>query len=213
VSPLEYPRGAGPGLELFGRLAPGVTLAEAQAELTTLGRRAAADFPSTHRYLRPRVVPYATSVAPISTSELFLARTSYGFFLMLVVLICGNVALLLFARAATREGELAIRNALGASRGRIVAQLFAEALVLGGVAAAAALGAAGVGVRLLVGAFEMNSGSGSRSGITPTCRRGRCSTPRGSRCSARRSPACCRGSRSRGGCRRGSARPPQARGG
>jgi hypothetical protein len=158
VPPLEYPRGAGPGLELFGRLAPGVTLAEAQAELTTLGRRAAADFPSTHRYLRPRVVPYATSVAPITTSELFLARTSYGFFIMLVVLICGNVALLLFARAATREGELAIRNALGASRGRIVAQLFAEALVLGGVAAAAALGAAGVGVRLLVGAFEMNSG-------------------------------------------------------
>jgi hypothetical protein len=104
------------------------------------------------------VVPYATSVAPITTSELFLARTSYGFFIMLVVLICGNVALLLFARAATREGELAIRNALGASRGRIVAQLFAEALVLGGVAAAAALGAAGVGVRLLVGAFEMNSG-------------------------------------------------------
>ena len=55
--------------------------------------------------------------------------------LLLVVLICGNVALLLFARAATRESELLVRSALGASRGRIVAQLFAEALVLGGVAA------------------------------------------------------------------------------
>ncbi|MGZ8469870.1 MAG: FtsX-like permease family protein, partial [Gemmatirosa sp.] len=57
-----------------------------------------------------------------------------------------------------REGEIVIRNALGASRGRIVAQLFAEALVLGGVAAAAGLGAAGLGVRLLVGAIEANSG-------------------------------------------------------
>ena len=103
-------------------------------------------------------MPYAQSVALISGSELFLTRTSYGFFVMLVVLICGNVALLMFARAATREGELVVRNALGASRGRIVAQLFAEALVLCGVAAAAGLGAAGLGVRLLVRAIETNWG-------------------------------------------------------
>ena len=158
LNPVEYPRGGGPGLALFGRLAPGITLREAQAELTTWGRRAAADFPSTHQHLRPRVMPYAKSVALIEGSELFLARTSYGFFIMLVVLICGNVALLMFARAATREGELVVRNALGASRGRIVAQLFAEALVLCGVAAAVGLGAAGLGVRLLVRAIETNSG-------------------------------------------------------
>ncbi|HEX8374524.1 MAG TPA: FtsX-like permease family protein, partial [Geminicoccaceae bacterium] len=143
---------------IFGRLAPGATLAEVQAELTTWGRRAAADFPGTHQHLRPRVMPYAQSVALVEGSELFLTRASYGFFIMLVVLICGNVALLMFARAATREGELAVRNALGASRGRIVAQLFAEALVLGGVAAAVGLGAANLGVRLLVRAFEAHSG-------------------------------------------------------
>ncbi|MGZ8378197.1 MAG: ABC transporter permease, partial [Gemmatirosa sp.] len=158
LSALDYPRGEGPAITIFGRLAPGATLEEAQAELTTWGRRAAADFPSTHQHLRPRVMPYAQSVALVSGSELFLTRSSYGFFIMLVVLICGNVALLMFARAATREGELVIRNALGATRGRIVAQLFSEALVLGGVAAAAGLGAAGLGVRLLVRAIEMNSG-------------------------------------------------------
>ncbi|MBV9880612.1 MAG: ABC transporter permease [Gemmatirosa sp.] len=158
LNPVEYPRGGGPGLTLFGRLAPDVTLEAAQAELTTWGRRAAADFPSTYRHLRPRVLPYAQSVALIDGSELFVTRMSYGFFVMLVVLICGNVALLMFARAATREGELVVRNALGASRGRIVAQLFAEALVLGGVAAAGGLGVAGLGVRLLVRAVETSSG-------------------------------------------------------
>ncbi|MGZ8414187.1 MAG: ABC transporter permease, partial [Gemmatirosa sp.] len=111
LSALDYPRGEGPAITIFGRLAPGATLEEAQAELTTWGRRAAADFPSTHQHLRPRVMPYAQSVALVSGSELFLTRSSYGFFIMLVVLICGNVALLMFARAATREGELVIRNA------------------------------------------------------------------------------------------------------
>jgi putative ABC transport system permease protein len=158
LSPLQYPRGDGPALHLFGRLAPGATLADAQAELTTWGRRAAADFPSTHQHLRPRVTPYAQSVALVSGSKLFIAWSSYGFFIMLVVLVCGNVALLMFARAATREGELVVRHALGASRGRIIAQLFTEALVLCGVAAAVGLAAAGFGVRMLVGAFEANMG-------------------------------------------------------
>lgn len=63
---------------------------------------------------------------------------------MLVVLVCSNVALLVFARAATRETEIIVRSALGASRRRIVVQLFAEALVLGGVAAAVGLAAAHV---------------------------------------------------------------------
>src|SRR5690606_17801175 len=158
LNPVDHPRGGGPDLAIFGRLAPGASLAEAQAELTAWGRRAAADSPSTHQHLRPRVIPYAQSVALVEGSELFLARASYGFFLMLVVLICGNVALLMFARAATREGELVVRSALGASRGRIVGQLFAEALILCGVAAAVGLTAAGLGVRLLVRAVETNSG-------------------------------------------------------
>jgi putative ABC transport system permease protein len=71
----------------------------------------------------------------------------YGFAILLLVLVCGNVALLMFARAATRESELVMRSALGASRGRIVMQMFTEALVLGGVAAVVGLASADVALR------------------------------------------------------------------
>ena len=66
---------------------------------------------------------------------------------MLLALVCGNVALLMFARAASREGELVVRSALGATRRRIVAQMFAEALVLAAIAGALGLAAAGYGLR------------------------------------------------------------------
>ena len=63
------------------------------------------------------------------------------FVVLFVLLICANVAALVFARDASRESEILVRSALGASRGRILMQLFVEALVLGGVAAVAGLGA------------------------------------------------------------------------
>src|SRR5690606_34878753 len=124
-------------ISIFGRLAPGATLDEAEAELAALGRRAARELPDTHEHLQAQVMPYAQ----MSKGE--SAFTVIQIFpLMLLVLVCGNVALLLFARAATRESEISVRSALGASRRRIVMQLFAEALVLGGVAAAVGLAGA-----------------------------------------------------------------------
>jgi putative ABC transport system permease protein len=139
----------GPGITIFGRLAPGATLAEAQAELAPLGRRAARELPDTHEHLQPQVMPYPQmfSGASMGVDELGFYGLIQIFALMLLVLVCGNVALLLFARAATRESEIIVRSALGASRRRIVVQLFAEALVLGGVAAAVGLAAAHVSLR------------------------------------------------------------------
>jgi predicted permease len=131
----QAPR-SGPAIAIFGTLAEGQTLEVAQAELTTHGRRLAAEQKSTHERLEPRILRYADMMAMGGNGEdLQFMLLIYGFIGMLVTLICGNVGLLLFARAASRESDLIVRTALGASRSRIVSQLFAEALVLGGVAA------------------------------------------------------------------------------
>ncbi len=137
----EAPR-EGPGITIFGRLAPGATMERAKSELATLGKRAAVDHRATHEHLEPQVGAYAKQFKEGMGNDIIPMISIVLFPVLLLVLICGDVALLLFARAATRETELAVRSALGASRDRIVAQLFIEALVLGGVAALAGLAVA-----------------------------------------------------------------------
>jgi predicted permease len=129
----------GPSVTVFGRLRDGATIAEAQTELTTIGQRMASEHRTTHEHLQPRVGEYAKMYMNPNETDQLLMRSFNVIALLLVVLMSSNVALLLFARAATREAEIIVRSALGASRNRIVAQLFAEALVLGGVAAAVGL--------------------------------------------------------------------------
>ena len=130
VNPAATPRGAGPVLYVFGRLAPGATLASAQAELSVLGKRAAASFPQTNANLRPQALDYTkpiTDIQDMSIGRGALMQLTVSLVLIVVAL---NVAILLYARTATRRGEIAVRTALGASRARIVSQLFVEALVL-----------------------------------------------------------------------------------
>jgi putative ABC transport system permease protein len=143
-----YDRGQGSAIRIAGRLAPGASLEGARTELTNLGQLAAADFPNTHQHLRPQLFTFAESVRAIGGPGASLQMlTGNVFVMMLLVLVCTNVGLLMFARAATREAEIIVRSALGASRRRIVMQMFAEALVLGGVAALVGLTAAEWGVR------------------------------------------------------------------
>jgi putative ABC transport system permease protein len=120
-------------ITVFGRLANGMTIENAQAEITTIGQRLAAEHPTTHARIQSHVIPYAQG-GVTSTDQLQVMALTYAFVVALVVVVCSTVALLLFARAAARETELLVRSALGASRRRIVTQLFAEALVLSGVA-------------------------------------------------------------------------------
>ena len=144
----SYEPGQGPGINVFGRLVEGARVAEAQREIALVGQRTAAANPGTHEFLRPQVMPYAKSFFDITGwASAGLVVSSNLLLILLLLLICSNVALLLFARAATREGEIIVRSALGASRRRIVTQLFSEALVLGGVAAVVGLAAVGYGMR------------------------------------------------------------------
>lgn len=148
--------GGDPALSVFGRLAPGVTLAEAEAELSVRMAGAISEFPEHYEHLTPAVVRYAAKQGSISPDEVLARASVYSINLVAVaflVLMCGNVALLMFARAATRERELLVRNALGAGRARIVTQLFVEALVLGAFAAALGLAAAGLTVRVTLGSI------------------------------------------------------------
>ncbi|MDP2055394.1 MAG: ABC transporter permease, partial [Acidobacteriota bacterium] len=142
TSALDQTPRSGPAITVFALLAAGETIRTAQAELTTAGRRTAAASPETHQHLEPRVRPYAMLFAPGETDEMMIMYSIYFFIALLLILICSNVGLLLFARAASREADLLVRSALGASRGRIVTQMFAEALVLGGVAAVVGVTAA-----------------------------------------------------------------------
>ena len=128
-------------IRTFGRLANGVTLQTAQAELDTIGARLNAETPGAHQQLIPRVMPYldASWASKEGRFQVAILYAANLFFLFLLALCGANVATLVFARTATRQGEITVRTALGASRGRIVAQLFAESLVLSGIALAVGL--------------------------------------------------------------------------
>jgi predicted permease len=129
----ELQRGAGPWLQMFARLKPGATLATAQAELQSLLGTAPA--------LRAEVQLYLDSILSNDrqSSEVRLLHAANVIFVLLLALCGANVATLVFARTAMRESEITVRTALGASRARITAQLFAEALVLSCVGAVAGL--------------------------------------------------------------------------
>ena len=139
ISGLDLGPGGGPRVVYsVGRLAPGVTLEEAEAELRGVGSRLAPDHPETHALLRPRIATFTRAwVETDGWTMLSLARV-----LIVIVLIIAalSVGTLVYARSAAREGEMAVRNALGASRHRIALQMFAEALVLASLAASVGVG-------------------------------------------------------------------------
>ena len=138
----------GAAISVIGRLAAGVTRTQADAELRVLGARAASALPHTHEHLHTSVIhlgenPDFTGVAQLAITNLPV--------LLLLLIACMSVGTLVYARTATREGEIALRSALGASRTRIIAQLFVETLVLTSVAAAVGLTAADTTLRWAIG--------------------------------------------------------------
>jgi predicted permease len=131
----DYEPGKAPAIRIFGRLAPGASYADARTQLTAIGQGLAREFPATYRDIQPQVMPYAHMGVLGSPSVAWLLRLGEIVVSLLLVVIGVNVAVLVYARTASRAGEMAVRTALGASRRRIVTQLFVEALVLSSMAA------------------------------------------------------------------------------
>jgi hypothetical protein len=107
-------------------------------------------FPATHERLRPVVLPYTHALfGPDSPEEALAIRAVQFALSLLLVIVALNVAMLVYARTVTRTGEIAVRSALGASRRRVITQLFVEALVLSVAASAIGLTLAGTGLGLM----------------------------------------------------------------
>ena len=147
-------------LRTFGRLADGLSLSEARAEAAAIGARMAIDAPQTHGRRRPAVLPYTHAFVGIQGPEMELAMRGVQFGIgLLLMIVAVNVAILVYARTASRMGEIAVRTALGATRARVVTQLFVEALVPSVAAAVVGLVVLHVALGMLRNALEHEVGA------------------------------------------------------
>lgn len=142
----------GEPISVIGRLKPGATLAQADAELQVLAGRTAADHPASHRHLQSHVRRLGETATDFDAIAATAMKNLPVF--MVIGLACVSVGTLFYARTATRQEEIAVRSALGASRARIIVQLFVEALVLAALAAAVGLAAADRAVTWAVGTLN-----------------------------------------------------------
>ena len=115
------------GVVAVGRLKPGVTVAQAHANLADVQARLGELYPNTDATIGVRVTPYKERLVGGAGRSLWLL---FGSVSILLVIACANIAALLLTRGAKRRRELAVRCALGASHASLVTQTFAEAAVL-----------------------------------------------------------------------------------
>lgn len=118
--------------DVVAKLRPGVTVAQAQAEMDAIVQQQAEQYPESSRGWRVRVVPLREHIAGKSRTGLLLLALGTG---MLLFIACADVATLLLARGVARHREVAIRAALGAPRWRIARQFLIEAMILATLAA------------------------------------------------------------------------------
>ena len=175
-------------VDVYGRLAPGVTIEQASAEMRQIAARLESQYPDDNANRSVLVMPLRDAVAGSVREPLLIIL---GAVVVVLIVACANVASLLLARAATRQHDVAVRLALGAGRGRLARQLLTESVVL--ALAGALLGTLGAWIvlrivgsvgarflpipgaipldgRVLVALLVVSAGSGVLFGLAPALR-------------------------------------------
>ena len=135
------------GARAFGRLKPGVTLAQAQAEMDEVARNLAVAYPEADAGHNIKLVLMKQDLVGNVEPLLFVLLAAVGF---LMLIICANVANLLLARSVARSREFAIRSALGASQMRMIRQLLTESVLLSVVGGVLGLLLAWCGMKVIL---------------------------------------------------------------